>query len=595
MVSGRPGGRLSLHALGLTVVLAVLFPFLVGDTVWSADVGAQLYQSVRLADGAGWLVDHPFPAADPEGVWFPLHLSWLADPETTGAGYVVLAKHPVLTWIMAGLVHLGGLRAVIAMSTLGTLAAAVATARLVERVDADLAPAALWLTGVGSPLLFDGYLGYAHAIGAAAVAWAAVFVLEAMDGLGRRAGPGVIVPRLLAGSLLAAGACLVRTEGAIAVGALAVALLVDAAFLALRARIGPYRRYRPIVVSAMVGVLIALACLGTVFVDRRLALDIVGPANPAWRPPPWDFWPARWAGLRQTWLSPGRDPGDVLIALSAGAVLAMGWLTRRRIETPIVAALGSLAVAAVAVRWLVGEPPMVTGLVMAFPALFAALMTLRAELVARHRTVRITLVASVVFAFGVLATQYPSGGVAEWGGRYFAVGLPLAIAAAMPPLASGLARLSPAARRTTVLSVAAAALLLNALGLMGLRSVRAATEQLNDHVAAATVRAEAGDGGRPVVITTVPLAGRVAWSQIDDGRWLLVDHDELAEGGRRLADLGIESVVLVSFDPDADVQRLAQHYRPDTLAYLAPTEDQSPQGAASTIDRAVVLLHRLDS
>jgi hypothetical protein len=580
--------------MALAVVLAIVFPLVVEDTVWSADVGALLYQGSRLAEGRGWLVDHPFPAADPDGIWFPLHLSWLTDPNTVGEGYVVLAKHPVLTWLVAGLVKLGGLRAVVAVSTLGTLAAAVATARLVRRVDADLAPAALWFTGLASPLLFDGYVGYAHTIAAAAVAWATVLVLSALDGIDGGAGPAASVPGLAAALGLVALACLVRTEAAFAVGALAIAVIIDGPFSALAAGTGPGRRSRLIVSRGAVGAAVALIGAGTVLADRRAAVDFLAIANPAWRSESLDFWSARWAGLQQTWLSPGRGPENVLIALSAGAVLALGWLARRRVESWVVTVFGVLAVVAVAVRWLVGSPPLVTGLVMAFPSLFAALLTLRADSVIRDRTVRITLIAVTVFAGGVLATQYSFGGVSEWGGRYFAVGLPLAIAAALPAAATTLARLSPSPRRTIVVSVAAAALLLNALGLVGLRSVRHATGKLNDRVAAATVHADPGDGGRPVVVTTVPLAGRVAWQQVDHGRWLLVDDEELTEAGDRLAALGIRSFVLVSFEPDDDVDRLADHYRPDALAFPDPAREGGQATAPATIERAVIVLQRSD-
>ncbi len=578
--------------MALAVVLAMMFPLVVEDTVWSADVGALLYQSSRLAEGRGWLVDHPFPAADPDGLWFPLHLSWLADPDTVGEGYVVLSKHPVLTWLVAGLVNLGGLRAVVATSTLGTLAAAVATARLVGRVDVNLAPAALWFTGLASPLLFDGYVGYAHTIAGAAVAWATVLVLSVLDGIDDGAGPTASVPGLAAALGLVALACLVRTEAAIAVGALAVSVIVDGAFSVRATRTGPGRRSGLVVSRGAIGAAIALIGVGAVIADRRAAVDFVAIANPAWRSESLDFWSARWAGLQQTWLSPGRGPENVLVALSAGAVLALGWLARRRVESSIVTVLGVLAVVAVVVRWFLGSPPLVTGLIMAFPSLFAALLTLRADTVMRNRTVRITLIAFAVFAGGVLATQYPFGGVSEWGGRYFAVGLPLAVAAALPAAATTLAGLSPAPRRTIVVSVAAAALLLNALGLVGLRSVRHATERLNDRVAAAAVQADPGDGGRPVVVTTVPLAGRVAWQQVDHGRWLLVGNDELAEAGDRLAALGIRSFVLVSFEPDTDVDRLADHYGPDALAFPDPAQEGAQAKAPGTIERAVIVLQR---
>src|SRR3546814_15820637 len=66
------------------------------------------------------------------------------------------------------LVSMAGL--VLAAWGAGALARSFSTARVVV--------GSLWLTGLASPLLFDGYIFIAHTLGAACVAWSLVLVVR---------------------------------------------------------------------------------------------------------------------------------------------------------------------------------------------------------------------------------------------------------------------------------------------------------------------------------------------------------------------------------------------------------------------------------
>ena len=130
-------------------------------------------------------------------------------------GIAPFAKHPLYALVLAGAQKVGGINAMVALSLLGTLAAAALGAALASRIGGPgLARPALWALGLASPLLFDGYLVIAHTIGAAL---AAAAVLVAAVAIQRRR------PLLaLAVGPLVAVAVLFRTEALLFGVALAV-------------------------------------------------------------------------------------------------------------------------------------------------------------------------------------------------------------------------------------------------------------------------------------------------------------------------------------------------------------------------------------
>jgi hypothetical protein len=565
---GGPDRRTRLrHHLALAIILAAVLPVAGTNSVWSADEGALLYQASAVAEGRGWTFDHPFPAADPAGRWFPIHLSSFA----TDGGYIVLSKHTLLVRLVGFLHGAGGYVAVVGLSVVGALAAAAATARLAARIDRRATLPALWLAGIASPLFLSAYVAWAHTVAAALVGWALVWLT--WPGRSHR------YPALLAGAAALGGACLLRTEATLAAAAVTMALVIPA-LGRLRAR----RPIREVTGAATPAALAAVATVAGFGLDRVTAIGRAGPVVP-----PGDRWGGvigRLEGFSHTWLRPDFSdrPRHLLLLGAAAAVIGAGIAARRPGAGPTrVVALLALGCGALLARAVVSPVALIPGLVVAFPLLFAGLVQLRRADLSRP-TASASASFLALFWGAVLATQYRYGGGGEWGGRYFALGLPAAIALATPPLIRATDGLRGRDRRQVLVLTAAVALIPVAMGILGLRDSRNQTRAILDRVDATL--ADPGDGsGRPVVVTTLAPLGRWAWEDVDRSRWLLVDEEDLAEVGSRLRSLGVERVAFVTDSVDAELPRLARHYRPDTPV---------PPGPGAGLDRVVIPLRATD-
>ncbi len=592
-----PAARLGRHGLALAVVLLALLPLVGSDAVWSADVGAQLHQSAHLLNGSGWTSSHPLPELDPEGHYYGLHLAQrpvLADGDPHR--YVTLAKHPFLTWTVAGLISIGGFTAVLIVSALGTVAAAVGAGRITEMFRPDLGPWSLWITGLLSPLFFDAYIGYAHTVAAAAVTWACYFALRTLYG-------SPFTWTLMAAVGLTALACLVRTEGALAAVALAVAvasLTIGQSLTGQTPQINTRRAW-------LASLWLVVGGVAAVVADRFMALGVSGPANPAWRPETPSFAVGRWLGFTQTWLNPGRAPADLLLVVAAVALLTVVAAASRATASDLATdenssssrqiALvvgGVVALAAIAARALAPDPVMVSGLLFAFPLLPAGFLAVRRVHLDRG-PIQVCLVAFSLYALAVVATQYSYGGVAEWGGRYFAAGLPLGVVAIMTPLADAAERIPRRTRAAVLPLFALASLSLNALGIASLHNVRQSTAELVQEIESATTELSTDQDTTPIVVSTVPLAGRVSWSIFDQSRWLLIESDQLAKVALDLRRLNVDEFTLVTFSPDSDTQMVSQVFKPDRSG-IAPDDQQQPNERSVLVrGDAVVVMRASDA
>lgn len=567
--AGRVDRAIGRHGPFLLLVLVALFPLFVVDSVWSADIGARLYQAKTLLETGSWIAVHPLPRVDPEGLYFPLHLS---DATDLAFRYVPYPKHPLLVWITAAEYRLATrlpgnpdtnvVAAVVGLHTLSTFAAAVATARLVARSRPSLAVPALWFTGLISPLFVDGFVGHAHSPAAALFAWAAILLLQFTEPLPPRTTSDV--SRLVAAGVLIAVACALRTEATLLGAAMAVGLVVA----------GRHRPSRNRWVVA--GIAVATTTAAATIADRLMLPDTTGPANPSHGGDPWGGLIGRVEGFQRTVLSPGGSTADLLILVAAVLVLVAGYIVGRDRATVGPEMLLVVATVAATVRVLQGGMVLIFGLVLACPLLVVGLIRLGRGLwnTAEHRFYATTV---ALFFGAVVATQYRYGGGAEWGGRYFAVGLPFAIALAIPGLDVAVRALPrPRIRRLIVLAVLPA-IMLNLAGLYGIRESRIRTAALVDTVAdvTATLRLRAasvndnsamaepdpGAADRPIVITTVPAAGRLSWSELDNARWLLVDKGELEPVASRLFDLGVRNWVLLTTDVDEELVEIRRYYQ----------------------------------
>lgn len=580
--AGSPGLGLtgwrsrSRHYLALTVLVFAVLTLVGSTAVWSADEGALLSQLRTLSDDGRWSQPHPFPAADPGGTAFPLHLSSWENPgddfgaaetcpaDGVGCRYVSLAKHTLYTTVAAAAYGRGGYEAVLAISALGVIIAAITASRLAGRIEPAAEFWALWLAGLGSPLLFHALIGWAHGPAAALIGLGVLGVLSAEDG----DTPRHRLYRL--GGLAALGvAVMLRTEAVLA--GLAVALGWTA--LSLLPRLGPDRlrsfTTRP-AVSTVTGLAAGAVAVAAMVIDRLIDHPTAGPVEPVGFGQAFGLISGRIEGLANTWLRPSYQPEllDLLVVVAALALIAGTYVARRA----GMAALGSekstrtlTAAAGVSTLCLVlhlffEREVLVPGLVLASPILFVGLILMDHRV--RSGELAAVTLPFVLFCGAVLATQYRGGGGAEWGGRYFAVGLPLGLAAASVGLVRTGRLLGLDDRRRIAALVVTSIAVLNLMGLVGVRASRDRTEDLGRNVLAAAV--DAGDGdARPVVVTTIPALGRWMWEDLGQVRMLRVSADELESTADRLADLGVERLILVSTNSVDEADAFERWFAPD--------------------------------
>lgn len=521
--SGRRIWHLPLkaHVAALAVVLLALMPLIGTGSSFSADEGAAIVQARSLARGDGWIVEHPVPEADPAGAAYPLELS-----ERGPKGTAPFAKHPVYALLLAGADRVAGTTGMVLLSILGTVAAAAIAALLGARIDPGLARPTLWAAGVASPLLFDGYLVIAHTLGAACAAGAVLAAAVAFERRSR-AMALVVAPCV-------AAAVLLRTEAAFIALGLAVAAVV----------VGARKGNR--VVALLVAVGSVSAALIARIGERAWIGQIVGPggggtgaANPRVAS---GFLADRWQAFVITWLRPSYDAAPVvelLLVLMSGALLLGAYAVRRgRPGTaPILVTAAGCAVAAL----LLDPTNVVPGLLVACPVVVAGLAFAGREALMTP-TARLAAVTAAVFGLCVLATQYSTGGSGEWGGRYFALALPVVL----PVLVLAIRR------RGSKQFIGALMVCSLALSVMSIGAVRSAHRFGSGLIAA--IDRTAGPN-RPVIVTTTPLMPRLAWPTFDEQRWLLSQPTEVAALVDRLGAAGIDRFTYVA-RTEADVALL---------------------------------------
>lgn len=523
------------HLAALALVLLALVPFVGTSSSFSADEGAAIVQARSLSEGRGWIVEHPLPAADPEGVNYPLELS-----ERGPDGRAPFGKHPLYALLLAGADRIGGVTAMVLLSLAGTVAAAGLASALARRLDPSLARTSVWVVGLASPLLFDGYLLIAHTLGAAL---AAAAVLAAVVAIERRS------PVVALACVPAVGTCvLLRNEGIL----LAVALAAVGAVTA-------WRRADMRSAAAVVAGGAVLAGAGAHLLDRwwtgqllGVAGDAVsGAASPATSGSS-GLVAGRIQGLLVTWLTPSYsgDPVTGLALFTMLVALAFGAVTVRRQPADDRRVVGCAVVAGVAAFGAVLLRPatVVPGLLLAFPLLVVGLLLVgRGTL--RSTTARMLSGVSVLFVAGVLATQYAKGGGGEWGGRYFALIIPVGVPVVLLALKDQRYRLSAGAAKVAVIALVVCSVALSVMGLTALRSSHRNTAAL---VAAVARAGDSVDADMPVMVTTEGAMPRVAWPTFDRQRWLLAQPNGLEDLLGRLRAEGITEVGFVTRNLDRD-------------------------------------------
>ncbi|GAC1588001.1 MAG: hypothetical protein NVS3B21_03360 [Acidimicrobiales bacterium] len=505
-----------------------------------SDEGALIIQARMLSRGDGW-VEHPrlLPQVDPSGRWYPLDNS----DRSADGGFSPFAKHPLYALLAAGLYRIGGVPAIIALSVLGTWVAAVLAALLARRFHPPLDVPCLWAVGFASPLLFDAFLAQGHTAGAAMCAAAVLAAAVGLAATERGEAPLTLRTRTLlitiASSLVALclfAATIFRTEAVIF--SLAVAG-VCTCFSLVRRTVG--------------AAFIAAAALGGAFgarvTEHAVERSALGPGGA----PVVSFDVAnqgqsllnsRIAGFQHTWMDPSHLPapnGNALLVLlwAMAPVLAIVIRTKGRDSGFVRLVAGLTALLAVA-RLFVHPYVAVPGLLIAFPLLWGSAWLVRPGRLSNIEVVCVGIVG--IFFAGVIATQYSIGGALEWGGRYFALGLPVIVPVAMVSCWRSQTWMSATSRRATVAAALCVSLALAVLSLLALNHEKAD----NAHLVAEIDRMSRPTGTQPVVVSIIPWLARISWPIYDHEQMLYVPPDQLPLAARRLRDAGVKRITFVS-------------------------------------------------
>ncbi len=520
------------HALVLAVALAGAAPLMAPSAAtFSPDEAVVLTQVRSLADGGGWVVEHPFAEIDSEHRLYPV-----AGAHRGERGMAPFAKHPVYPVVLVALDAMGGVIAMVLLSVLGTVACAALAALLAREVTGGLERPVLWAVGMGSPLLFDAYLLIAHTVGAALVTAATLAVVRGSH----RQQPAAA----LAGAcLLVALAVLFRSE----------ALLFGLALGAATVVTGLARHRRALVTW---GVAVGAAALVTAVVEKRVVTALVGGDAGAVAVPDagGSFLEARLEGFVNTWLRPSLETltgaDTLLVAVVAMAAAAVPVL-RGRLGRPHTLVLLSVAATGMCALALAANPGrVVPGLLVAYP--LAVLGIGLVDRTAFDASGRLLLtVTSGLFVAGVLATQYRVGGSAEWGGRYFALVVPALTVLAVDALARR-ARPLPVVVRVGALAGLVACSALMAVGAVtAMKTWHGHYEDLLAAIDDAGRTTSPGDGGGPVVVSAYPNMARRGWPTLPAQRWL---YDSKGERGSEVAalldDRGVDELLFVGRDAD---------------------------------------------
>ena len=555
------GVPLALHVLLLAAVLAVAGLATRSDGVVSADEGAMLAELDLLDRTGEWSEPNPEPVVDPEMATPPLELS----DRTEEGRWAPFAKHPVHIALLRVPWALGGHAGVLAASLASVVVAAWAAARAAGRIRPGIEVATLWATGVGSPLIFYGFQVVGHAMGAATFALAALAAVVALDdGATRRramvAGAAAVALVALTG--------LIRSEGVLAGLALGGAV----GWVGIRGR---GRR------AVALGAAIGAAAVAVLVLEPMLIEAIMGGAlrESTSTIASEGFLADRWAGFRITVVDPGYgvEDGEVFLLLSTVLLLAAGLVWRLRRDDRLATLLLATAAALGIVR-LVTTDFLVPGLLQATPVLTVAIVLLTVAWTRAWPT-RVLVLAAGAFVAAVVATQYRTGGTGEWGGRYFAVGLPVLVALSVALLADHGDELDAPRRRlvTVCLAITSVALAIGAVGVAG--DARDASAAVADAVVAEVDRAEVD-----ATISTNGAIGRFAWESVMDGRrWLSAGIDDLPSVTARLAEPEGQagSIALVTRNLEDDLAALdpawevasTTEVRPETFVVVLTLEE----------------------
>lgn len=501
------------HLSVLVVAALLLWPAMLPRTAFQSDEGVYALQ-VRALERGSWT--YPYWAS-------PIDRNWRFDPLFSApmgnrSGHAPYTKHPLYAlalWAGVGLTG-GSIFGFYLLSLAGLAAAAAAAWLLAGEIDPRARRAAFWLVAA-SPVAVSGFVIWAHAPSVALSGFALVGAIRIW-----RDGPSARAVLLVAGSLVLN--VLLRTEAALFAAALVAVLGVAG----LR-RWGAAR-------AGLVGAACALPVAAAIAGERVWAAAITGgPINTTL--PDSTYGAATYLGgrtqgaWRVLFTSGGLGRENALLTAALLVSVAVAALALRRNRRNVFVAAAASASMLYAIRFGLKPSIPIAGLVLAWPVAFVALALLRRRDVTR--THAFLLATVLLFALGVLATQYARGGSLEFGGRYLSpVIVPLAVVAATVLVRHPITSLRGFARWPLVALVAVPVM----VGIGSVPAMRLNFDRLGNAVLAT---------GAPVAVTNVDELPYDLWRVDGRVRWLRASARDLPAALRALRSSGYARVAVV--------------------------------------------------
>jgi hypothetical protein len=334
--------------------------------------------------------------------------------------------------------------------------------------------------------------------------------------------------------------------------------LFIAAALAAVAGVVALRRAELRLPAATAALGAALAGAGAFLLDREWTARLVGaaeagPATAAGAPAgSTGLLAGRVKGFLLTWLTPSYSGrallGLLLLTMLAALVLGAVALRRHAGDSRRVAVCATVAACAAVAALVAGAGNVVPGLLLAFPAGTAGLLLVGRRTL-RTDAARVAAGVSVLYVLAVAATQYAKGGGGEWGGRYFALAIPIAVPLLLLALRDRASALAPRDARRAAVALVVCSLALTTMGVTALRSSHRANARL---VAAVDRAGRTVAADRPVMVTTEGAMPRFAWPTFDRQRWLLAGPEGLDDLFDRLQRAGVTRIGFVTRNAERD-------------------------------------------
>jgi hypothetical protein len=523
--------RLAAHALVLWLGLLALMPVIgVHRAPLISDEGALLMQVETFERHGSWWAPYPLRDLDPDGEWIAL-----GDALHERGRLITYTSRPVYVGANAVVHRIGGAWGVTALALTAAALTAWVCGLLARDIRIDAALPALWLAGLGTPILFHGYVLQGHTLGTLGCALALLCATRAQSG--RRAG------RWCAGLALAfALGSTVRRE----LTAVALGLAIWGPVVWRRTR-----RPEPLAIGAvaLLGSVVGLA------IDRLLIAWVIGPlVLPHVPVVTSETEPLIMGRIQATYdatlLTTFGDPNlaDLLLLIGLGVVVA-GAVRLRRNGDEILLLMGlGIGISATFLKVIApGElPQLVPGLLVAAPVLVAGLVLLPREDLGPSRGELMAVVATISL-MGLVATQYSLGW--GWGARFLLVAVPpLSILAAV-----GWAHTLAVVSRASSLRVAAttSVLALAVLAVVAQRDGRLSSEAMINQILGAA-------GPETVVVTTELWLARYDTRQLDEhGQlWAWAPEPDLSDLLDHLASRDVDDVVLPGWE-GRDIEQIA--------------------------------------